>query len=121
MSVLKKERKEMKATKITVSAGRTFNHPFEQYANFRAHAEIEYNLEDNEDPIKAIKYAQSQVEELAEDHKRNLLKSVEELETMRRDAAEIKGLQKQISETQRRLDEIRSAHPQLNLIDEVTS
>jgi hypothetical protein len=106
MSVLKKERKEMKATKITVSAGRTFNHPFEQYANFRAHAEIEYNLEDNEDPIKAIKYAQSQVEEL---------------ETMRRDAAEIKGLQKQISETQRRLDEIRSAHPQLNLIDEVTS
>lgn len=108
----------MKATKITVSAGRTFNHPYESFANFRSHAEVEYELSEGEDPIAATQAAQAQVEGLVEDHKRNLLKSVHELEQMRTAQAEMKGLQKQLQDAQRRLDEIRATHPDVNLITE---
>lgn len=105
----------MKATKIHVSAGRTFNHPYEQYSNFRSDASLDAELLEGESPLEAIKAAQAQVEQLAEDHKQNLLKSIHELHDLTLRQREMCELSKELSKSQKRLDEIRKQHPELHL------
>jgi len=63
----------MKITEITISAGRTFNHPYEQFSNFRPSLQIKaVPTEDGEDGIKIIKDLQAMAEGLMEDHKKAL-------------------------------------------------
>jgi hypothetical protein len=58
--------------KITISAGRTFNHPYEQFANFRPGLQLKIVPdEDGEDAIQIIKDLQAKIEGLVEDHKKN--------------------------------------------------
>lgn len=103
----------MKITTVKVSAGRTFNHPYEQYANFRSHAELEASLDAGEDPIAVTKTLQAQVEQLAEDHKQGLLKSVEELHNLGERQQEMIGLKRQLTGAQKRLEEIRREWPDI--------
>ena len=108
----------MKITNIVVRAGRTFNHPHEQYSNLKPEVELSATLDDGDDAKVAVQQLQSQAEGLVEDHKQGLLKSIEELYQMTEQQAELNGLQTQLQRAQDRIEEIRKAHPTLKLIGE---
>lgn len=103
----------MKVTEIVVTAGRTFNHPHEQYSNLKPSVVLKAALVEGEDPIAAAKTLQAQAEGLVEDHKQHLLKSIEELYQLGERQEEIRGLQRQLTSAQERLDTIRKQHPDL--------
>ena len=105
----------MKINTITVTAGRTFNHPHEQYSNLRPEVTMTATLEDGEDAGQAVHELQARAEGLVEDHKRGLLTSIEELYQLSTRQAEMRGLQNELTRTQERLDAIRKSHPQLAL------
>lgn len=67
----------MQIKSISVSAARTFNHPFERYANFRFELSLNAELHDGEDPLKAVSVLQEQAEIAAETHKVRILADVE--------------------------------------------
>lgn len=108
----------MKIQTITVTAGRTFNHPHESYSNLRPEVVLTATLSEGEDATAAAKQLQAQAEGLVEDHKQAMLKSIEELYQLSERQAEMRGLQKQLLRAQERLEEIRQAHPQLQLVGE---
>lgn len=103
----------MKVTEIVVTAGRTFNHPHEQYSNLKPSVVLKAALAYGEDPLTATKILQAQAEGLVEDHKQHLLKSIEELYQLGERQEEIRGLQRQLTSAQERLDTIRKQHPDL--------
>lgn len=106
----------MTITQISVVAGRTFNHPHEQFSNLRPEVAIQATLTEGEDPAEAVRALQTRAESLVEDHKQNLLRSLEELYQLSERQAEMRGLQKTLEQAQSRLDAIRQQHPELKLI-----
>ena len=104
----------MKIKEITVHAGRTFNHPFESYSNLRPSVSMTADISENEDPEEAIRTLQAKAEGLVEDHKQNMLSSLEEIHDLEMKNHEIKGLEEQLTRTQFRLDEIRKENPRLS-------
>lgn len=100
----------MKIQEIVVTAGRTFNHPHEQYSNLRPEVSMRATVEEGEDVSAATKELQARAEGLVEDHKNGLLRSIEELYQLTTQQAEMRGLQNQLGQTQARLDEIGRAH-----------
>ena len=105
----------MKINTITVSAGRTFNHPHEQYSNLRPEVVMTATVEKGEDAAQAIKTLQARAEQLVEDHKTGLLNSIEELYQLTTRQAEMRGLEQELNRAQARLAAIRAEHPQLTL------
>lgn len=105
----------MKINTITVTAGRTFNHPHEQYSNLRPEVTMTATIDDGEDATKAAQELQARAEQIVEDHKRGLLTSIEELYQLTERQAEVRGLQNELKRAQERLDGIRKEHPQLLL------
>lgn len=101
---------------ITVSAGRTFNHPHEQYSNLRPEVTMTAELAEGEDPIQATRQLQASAEQMVEDHKQGMLKSIHELYQLGERQAEMQGLQRTLQSAQERLDAIRTQHPELKLI-----
>ena len=63
----------MKLTHIAVTAARGFNHPYEQFANFKFDLHLAANLEPDEDADEAILKLQGTAEEAAEKHKARIL------------------------------------------------
>jgi hypothetical protein len=102
----------MKIHTITVTAGRTFNHPHEQYSNLRPEVTMTATLDEGEDPTKAAHELQARAEQIVEDHKRGLLQSIEELYNLTEKQAEMRGLQKELKRAQERLDIIRKEIPE---------
>lgn len=76
---------------------------------------MEASLDEGEDASAATKELQMKAEGLVEDHKRNLLKSIEELYLLTERQAEMRGLQKTLEGAQTRLNQIRTMHPELVL------
>lgn len=107
----------MKIETITVTAGRTFNHPHEQYSNLRPEVVLHATLEPGEDAAVAAKELQARAEGLVEDHKQGMLRSIEELWQLSQRQAEMRGLENELKRTQRRLEEIRKENPALQLVD----
>jgi hypothetical protein len=105
----------MKINTIQVTAGRTFNHPHEQYSNLRPEVVMTATLSETENPAEAVKHLQAQAEQLVEDHKRGLLASIEELYQLTERQAEMRGLQQELERAQKRLEAIRSENPTLQL------
>lgn len=105
----------MKINTITVTAGRTFNHPHEQYSNLRPEVSMTATLESGEDATKAAQELQARAEQIVEDHKQGLLQSIEELYQLTTRQAEMRGLQNELKRAQDRLTEIRKEHPTLQL------
>lgn len=105
----------MKIQTITVTAGRTFNHPHEQYSNLRPEVTMTATIDDNEDPHVAARDLQQRAEGLVEDHKRSLLHSIEELYQLTERQAEMRGLQQELGRAQKRIEAIRAEHPTLEL------
>lgn len=106
---------KMKINTIQVTAGRTFNHPHEQYSNLRPEVTMTATLDDGEDPARATRELQAKAEQIVEDHKAGLLKSIEELYQLTERQAEMRGLQQELERAQRRLETIRSENPTLQL------
>jgi small-conductance mechanosensitive channel len=107
----------MQITEIVVSAGRTFNHPFEQFSNLRPNVTLKATLSPEDDPAKAMNELQAMAEKSVEDHKQALLHSIEELHYLTEAQRNMTSLAEQITRSQRQLEEIRKAHPQLSLPD----
>lgn len=105
----------MKVTEIVVNAGRTFNHPHESYSNLRPSVTLKATIEDGEDFEQAAKELQAKAESLVEDHKQNMLRSLEELFELETRQREVKGLYQEIKRAQERLNLIREETPQLEL------
>ena len=105
----------MKIQEIVVTAGRTFNHPHEQYSNLRPEVTMRATLDEGEDVSAATKELQARAEGLVEDHKNGLLRSIEELYQLTERQTEVRGLQKELLRAQDRLSEIRKTHPELAL------
>lgn len=106
----------MKVTEVIVSAGRTFNHPHESYSNLKPQVTMKATLEDGEDPVASAKKLQAQCEELVEDHKRNMLKSLEDLYDLTERQKEMMSLRGSLEKAQARLSEIREHYPQLEQV-----
>jgi hypothetical protein len=105
----------MQITEITISAGRTFNHPYEQFSNLRPGVTIKAFLASTDDPGKMINELQALAEKSVEDHKQALLHSLEELHFLTEAQRDMTTLAEQITRSQARLEEIRKSHPQLKL------
>ena len=108
-------KENMKINTITVTAGRTFNHPHEQYSNLRPEVTMTATLDEGEDPSTAAKELQQRAEGLVEDHKQGLLRSIEELYQLTERQAEVRGLEQELKRAQSRLETISTEHPQLQL------
>jgi hypothetical protein len=99
----------MRVTEITVSAGRTFNHPYEKYSNLKPQVTVKAALGEGEDWTEATKALQARAEMIVEDHKRIMLKQLEDLESLRTRQREAANLERTIREAQERLDRLRAA------------
>lgn len=104
----------MQITQITVHAGRTFNHPYEQYSNFKPGVSLVATLDESDDPLKVTQDLQAKAETLVEDHKRNMLKSLHELQAMGEAQEELIRMGDAISRAQSRIDDLRKKYPKLN-------
>jgi len=102
----------MKITEITASAGRTFNHPHEEYSNLKPHVTLKATLEEGEDPAAVAKSLQQLAEQLVEDQKQGMLKALEDAYEMGEKKARMIGLARQLKAAQEEMDEIRRAWPQ---------
>ena len=103
----------MHVTEIVVSAGRTFNHPYESYSNLRPQVTMKANLQDGDDADAAVQALQAKAEKLVEDHKTMLLKQIEELYHLSEARREISDLEVKLSNAQHRIKELRVNNPQL--------
>lgn len=111
----------MKIDEVKVSAGRTFNHPFESYSNLRCDVHLNAKLDDGEDAIEATKYLQARAEELAEGHKVSLIKNLHDLERISRQTEEISQLERRIQEAQSKLKDLKVSVGGNHLITAATS
>ena len=105
----------MKVTEIVVSAGRTFNHPFESYSNLRPQVTYKAALEDGEDVAAATQELQAKAEKAVEDHKQNTIRMLVELHHLNEAQREAVDIQDKLKDLADRLDRIRNENPQLEL------
>jgi hypothetical protein len=103
----------MKINQITVSAGRTFNHPYEQYSNLKPSVCLVATLDESDNPESCAKDLQARAEKLVEDHKSILLQQVKELYDLSQQQSEMVDLAQQLRRAQSRIDEIRKKNPVL--------
>jgi hypothetical protein len=97
----------MRVTEITVTSGRTFNHPHESYSNLRPSVTLKASLDDSDDPDAATKALQAKAERLVEDHKTLLLDSLERIWEQDQIDDQITDLERQLTTAQSRLDALR--------------
>jgi cell division protein ZapA (FtsZ GTPase activity inhibitor) len=98
----------MQVSEITVSAGRTFNHPFESYSNLRPEVTIRATLAEGEDFEAVTKQLQAKAERLVEDHKSALLTSLNLLYEYDQAQRRITDLERSINHAQAELESLRS-------------
>jgi hypothetical protein len=105
----------MTIEKIVVRAGRTFNHPYESYSNLRPEVELTATVDAGADVAKAAQQLQQMAETLVEDHKRGMLKAIDELQDLNCKQQKVRALGEGIKRAQAELDALRKEHPQLQL------
>lgn len=108
----------MKITRITVHAGRTFNHPYERYANYRFDLSLEADLNPDEEPGLQLVTLQRLAEGYADEHKAAILSECERLQSIERLQDQIKYLKAPIPEwsdetVDRRSEQLKEAMTQL--------
>jgi len=65
-----------KITKVTVSASSSFNHPHEQYANFKPFVSLEAELAEGDDHYRVVKELQDRAETLVQSQKESILADI---------------------------------------------
>lgn len=103
----------MRITEIVASAGRTFNHPHEEYSNLKPHVSLKAVLTEDDDPIACMKQLQQQAEQLVEDQKVNMLKALENIFQMGEAKTRMIGLARQLKNAQDEIDNLRKQWPGL--------
>jgi len=108
----------MNITRISVTAARGFNHPYEQFANFKFDLHLDAELALGEDPIQALTQLQSEAEQAAEAHKaailadlerkREIASVVEQMDYERRKQFESEAGKKRIADLEAKLSELTS-------------
>lgn len=98
----------MTVTEITITSGRTFNHPHEQYSNLRPSVTLKASLAEGDDPDAAIKALQAKAERLVEDHKTLLLESLDRIWEQDQIDGQIADLERQLTSAQGRLESLRN-------------
>lgn len=106
----------MTITSIAATAGRTFNHPYEQFANFRFELSFTAQLEDGEDAGQALALLKARTEAEADAHKaailadiarkREIEQTVEAIAYEKRNFANIEASTKRQAELEARLNEL---------------
>lgn len=69
----------MNIERITLTAGRTFNHPHERFANFRFDISLQIQLGPEDDSARVLKQFHAELELSAEQHKKRILEECERL------------------------------------------
>ena len=105
----------MQVTEVIVSAGRTFNHPYENFSNLRPQVTLKASLSDGEDPMDAAKQLQAKAESLVEDHKRMMLTTIRRLYELSQTEQEIANVESQLNQAQMRLKNLRVEQGALEL------
>ena len=103
----------MRITEITASAGRTFNHPHEDYSNLKPFVTLKAELAEGDDPVAVAKTLQQQAEQLVEDQKQNMLKALEDIYQMGEAKTRMIGLARQLQNAQEEIDGLRKQWPGL--------
>jgi len=103
----------MRVTEIVVSAGRTFNHPYESYANLKPQVTLKATLDEGEDSSAAVKELQAQAEQLVEQHKLIMLSEIRRLKQLQDTGEEVANLQEQIRRAQAALSRLRRENPEV--------
>jgi len=67
----------MQITEITVTSGRTFNHPYESFSNLRPTISLKATLTEGDNVDKEAKNLQCKAESLVEAHKEKMLGYIE--------------------------------------------
>lgn len=108
----------MKLTQIAVTAARGFNHPYEQFANFKFDLHLAANLEPDEDADAALLKLQTIAEEEAEKHKARILadcnreraieRVLENLGYAKREADKSEANKKAVADLEAKLTELTS-------------
>jgi hypothetical protein len=108
----------MKLTEIAVTAARGFNHPYEQFANFKFDLHLAANLEPGEDADAALLNLQTTAEEAAEKHKARILadcnreraiaRVLENLGYAKREADKSEANKKAVADLEAKLTELTS-------------
>lgn len=104
----------MKITEIIASAGRTFNHPHEDYSNLKPMVTLKAVVSEGEDPIQIAKELQRQAEQLVEDQKQNMLLALEDAYQMGEAKQRMIGLARQLQNAQKELDTLRQQWPDMS-------
>lgn len=97
----------MQIKEIKVTAGRTFNHPFESFSNLRPEIELTATINEGEDFAQCTKDLQAKAEHLVEDHKRNMITSLYKLREMAEREREVARLESVIKTSQSALETLR--------------
>ena len=98
----------MNITEIVVSAGRTFNHPHEEYSNLKPQVTLKAAIAPEDDPAKAVKDLQAMAEGMVEDHKQSMLKSISDLHQLSLREGRLRGLERQLRTVQEELNRVRA-------------
>jgi hypothetical protein len=106
----------MKITEIDAAAGRTFNHPHEDYSNLRPSITLRAVLTEGDDPVACAKTLQQTAEQLVEDQKIGMLKALDEAHEMGEARSRMIGLARQLKAAQEEMDTIRQQWPQASQI-----
>jgi hypothetical protein len=69
----------MNIIRITVKAGRVFNHPHENYSNLQPSVELIADVGPGEDAIQCARLLQEKAEMLVESHKQAMLEAIDQL------------------------------------------
>ena len=105
----------MKITEVVVTAGRTFNHPFEQFSNLRPGITVKATLEEGETLEQVSKELRAKAESLVEDDKKNMLASLRKLHEMAMYQQRVTSLEDKIKEAQEDLESLRVKERLLSL------
>jgi ABC-type phosphate transport system auxiliary subunit len=105
----------MTITQITVSAGRTFNDPYEQYSNYKPYLTLTATLEDDDHRDECIEMLQAKAERLMDSHKRKMLSDLRALQAASQIRQEVSDLEAKITRFQERLEAIKHNAPELPL------
>ncbi len=106
----------MEITEIVVSAGRTFNHPYENFSNLRPQVTLKATLDEGDNPQTATKELQGKAEKLVEDHKQNMLQTLRELHHLSMAKQEVYDVERKLADLNARLKDLREENPQLELL-----
>lgn len=98
-------------TEIIVSAGRTFNHPYESYSNLKPQLTLKATIQEGDDVQHSILALQDRAETMIEQHKQQMLADMEAMEHLRRYDQQIASLETEITKATQRLEQLKQMTP----------